>query len=269
MKIYVSTNMYRAEDFPMVLDILNAIPDEEIGVEVFPMFHVPAYEAVIDGCMEELKQVPITFHGPYYQTEHSAKKGTEAYERSMNFVKQSMGYCNSLQGCHMVFHHNNCVVTEENKADLIGTAQENLAELNELAKEAGITWVVENAGVKSRRNMLLNEAEFIAECLRIENPILIDIGHAYANGWDLECVIETLQDRIVAYHVHNNDGYEDNHDRIYQGINDFDEFLKMHQMYTPDADLVLEYSVGYTNKKDAVIEDLQTLCAFRKKCIIE
>ncbi len=265
MNIYVSTNMYRVEDFPKVLDILQVISDEEIGVEVFPMFQVDMYEYVIHGCMEALHQVPITFHGPYYQTEHSAKKGTETYGRSMDLVKQSMNYCKRMGGKRMVFHHNNCVVTVENKEDLIATAQENLAELNILANQEGIVWVVENAGVMSRKNMLLNEEEFIAECLRIENPILIDIGHVYANGWNLERVIATLQNRIVAYHVHNNDGYNDTHDRIYKGVNSFDLFLKMHQKYTSNADLILEYSTEYTDKKDAVVEDLRRLCDYRKE----
>ena len=33
-------------------------------------------------------------------------------------------------------------------------------------------------------NVLLEQEAFIAECRKLSNPVLIDIGHAHANHWD-------------------------------------------------------------------------------------
>ena len=86
--------------------------------------------------------------------------------------------------------------------------------------------VVENAGVLERGNRLFDEQEFIDLCRREQYAVLIDIGHAWANGWSLKRVVNALADQIVAYHLHNNDGVHDSHQRIHEGTLDFDGFLK-------------------------------------------
>ena len=89
--------------------------------------------------------------------------------------------------------------------------------------------------------------------------ILIDIGHAYANGWDLEQTMEALKNQIVAYHLHNNDGVHDSHQRIFHGTLDFPLFLSDYQRLTPNADLVLEYSPNVADDESGIQEDISWL----------
>ena len=103
--------------------------------------------------------------------------------------------------------------------------------------------VVENAGVLERGNRLFDEQEFIDLCRREQYAVLIDIGHAWANGWSLKRVVNALADQIVAYHLHNNDGVHDSHQRIHEGTLDFDGFLKLAKQATPDAEWVMEYAM--------------------------
>ncbi|MFQ8840324.1 MAG: hypothetical protein ACLR8P_04675 [Clostridium fessum] len=71
----------------------------------------------------------------------------------------------------------------------------------QLCEEAGTQVVVENAGVLERGNRLFDEQEFIDLCRREQYAVLIDIGHAWANGWSLKRVVNALADQIVAYHL--------------------------------------------------------------------
>ena len=91
------------------------------------------------------------------------------------------------------------------------------------------------------------------------NPVLIDIGHAYCNGWDLERVISALKDKIIAYHVHNNDGKDDQHKRMHDGTLDFDRFIEWYKKNTPHAEIVLEYYIP--DKKDlaGIEKDIEEL----------
>ena len=264
MNILISTNMYQICDLPRVIELVNEFPQENLGVEIFAMFHKDEYEDVLNGLLDEFKKMPVTFHGTYYKTEHSKEKGTEEYERSMNYYMLTLKYAKELNSSYIVFHHNNCAINPDQKQKHIDISRENLNEINKITRAEGIEVVVENAGVISRRNMLFTEDEFIEECLSIDNPVLIDIGHANANGWNLKRVIEALKDKIIAYHVHNNGGYEDDHRRVYDGTNDFDSFLDLYREFTPNAEIVMEYDFSLADKHEELVEDLRMLCDFRK-----
>ncbi len=58
--------------------------------------------------------------------------------------------------------------------------------------------------------------EFVEECLNSDENVLKDIGHANANGWNIENLISSLKDRIVSYNLHTNDGVKDEHRLIFE-----------------------------------------------------
>lgn len=241
MNLLVSTNVYKPGQLARVIPHLHAFRGQ-IGVELFPMFDADCYEEELLHCLPEFEGIPVSFHGPYYETEHSAAPGTPEYAHSMDLIRQTLPYCVRLQSQYLVFHHNNIPVTEERREEMIRVSRENYREIAELFKPHQIPVVVENAGVLDRGNMLFDQDAFIQLCREEHYPVLIDIGHAYANGWDLAQTMEALKDQIVAYHLHNNDGVHDSHQRIFHGTLDFPLFLSDYQRLTPNADLVLEYS---------------------------
>lgn len=228
MNLLVSTNVYKPGQLARVIPHLHAFRGQ-IGVELFPMFDADCYEEELLHCLPEFEGIPVSFHGPYYETEHSAAPGTPEYAHSMDLIRQTLPYCVRLQSQYLVFHHNNIPV------------------------------VVENAGVLDRGNMLFDQDAFIQLCREEHYPVLIDIGHAYANGWDLEQTMEALKDQIVAYHLHNNDGVHDSHQRIFHGTLDFPLFLSDYQRLTPNADLVLEYSPNVADDESGIQEDISWL----------
>ena len=87
-KILISTNMYKGSEFGQILPYLKRFPGQ-VGVEVFPMFHEECFEKNLRDAMPLLKEVPVSFHGPYYQAEHSAAEGTVEYARTMELLEKT------------------------------------------------------------------------------------------------------------------------------------------------------------------------------------
>ena len=177
----------------------------------------------------------------------------------MQFVKNDIALAKELNSRYIVYHYNNMAIPEGKRDEMLEITRKNLKKANELAKEAGVNFVIENVGIPIRNNVLLNEQEFIEECLSLPNKVLIDIGHAWCNGWDFENLLSSLKDKIVAYHIHNNDKNDDLHQRIHNGSLDFDAFLELYKKYTPDADLVLEYLADTSSDVAGIEQDIEEL----------
>jgi sugar phosphate isomerase/epimerase len=259
MDIFISTNIYRANELENVFDLLEEMNDTSIGIELFPEWNNPIFAEVIKKNLSKFQQYTSSLHGPYYETEHSKAKDTIEYEASMNYFKKTLELSKMLNSKYIVFHHNNCIVKESEKNELIINSTNNLLELNKLANDYNTKIVVENCGVISNKNVLFNEKEFIELALKIDNDILIDIGHAYINGWDIEYIINKLKHKITSYHLHNNEGVLDSHNRLNHGNINILDFIKLYYKFTPDADLVLEYSNEYKDELNGIVEDIKTL----------
>lgn len=254
MNIYISTNMFTVDKLEGVFDILENIKHENVGIELFADFYMEEFIDIINKNMDKFKKYKISLHGPYYDTEHSAEKGSDVYNRSKEYFIDTLKLSKEFNSPYIVYHHNNCKVHD--KEAMIRNSKINLEELNELAKDYDAKLVIENAGIMFNNNMLFDQEEFINICKESDYDVLIDIGHAFANGWDLGYVIRELKDKIISYHLHNNDGEKDIHDSIRTGKLDIDEFLKLYEKYTNRADLVLEYSRAYREKTNVIVEDV-------------
>ncbi len=256
MSVLLSTNVFPLGCLKAV-EYLYKEFGTGLGYEILPMFNEASYEAELEQLMSIFSGLDISFHGPYYKTEHSAPKGSAEYNQAMELVKTTLDYCKRLNSRYVVFHHNNCMVSENTRENMVLTACENYKEINERFGQYGIPVVVENAGVIDKKNMLFNQQQFIDLCKEQGYRVLIDIGHAHANGWDLKYVMEQLKDQIVAYHLHNNDGVHDSHQRIYNGTLKFDAFLDMARQITPNADWVLEYAPNVMEDIRGIAEDIK------------
>lgn len=245
--------MYRPESFEKVYKITEGV-EFPIGIEIFPMFHDEKYENILNKNLEKLKDYKITFHEPYNKTDHSYPDG-KVYERTLDYFKKTLEY-KDLNPKYIVYHYNNRKIDDKNR--MLNAARKNLDYYSSITD---IPLLIENVGVDERKNKMLEEKEFIEECLNRNERVLIDIGHANANGWDIENLISSLQDKIVSYHLHSNDGRHDEHCSIFEEgkTPDIEKIISLIKKYTPNADLVIEYSNYYEDKESLVIEDIKKL----------
>jgi sugar phosphate isomerase/epimerase len=242
MTLYISAVLRDEISTRYLLSFLKNFRESEgerLGLEIFPMCQIDGYTRMLDKFLPDLAKLPITFHEPYYEADHSYRKGSEEYRVTMKHCMNVFDYAARLDAGHVVYHLNNRAVSDRD--EILGTALENLAEMKELARTIGLNLLVENTGVFSMNNVLLCEDDFVRLFNTLELDCLIDVGHANCNGWNLGSVMERLGNRVQSYHLHNNFGTNDDHNRISDGTLDFGEFFEHYARYTPDADIVLEY----------------------------
>ena len=60
--------------------------------------------------------------------------------------------------------------------------------------------------------------------------------------WDVYKLTADLKDQIRGFHLHNNDGVHDLHNRMWNGTVDFDKLLPYLRSTVPDAVWVIEYT---------------------------
>lgn len=226
----------------------NKIENLEFFIEPSDKEHTIKLEMLL----KNLKIKSASFHGPYrYFT-------LTASEKEWTYMKKDFEYAVDLahnnRGEFIVLHTNE-VLNNDNRDKIKEIVEERIESLIGYAQSKGIKTVVENVGVKG--NMLYSEEEYISLIKENNFYSLIDIGHAVINRWDIPKVIEELKERIIGYHLHNNDGEKDQHLPISQGKYDFSSILKIIKEKTPKANLVLEYSA--VTLKEKLIEDLKNL----------
>ena len=108
-------------------------------------------------------------------------------------------------------------------------AKRSLRTLDRMAQECGVRLCVEN--MPGFKFFLGQTADQMSELLEGTNlPICLDIGHANTTG-QLNEIIDTLGNRIMNVHIHDNDGKQDQHLTIGEGTVDFDDCLKRLSSY--------------------------------------
>lgn len=261
MNLYFSTNAVPCRIFEKTFDYVEPFGGK-LGLELFPEFDKPEYAELMQKNFDRIRRYPISLHGPYFDSDFSYKKGSPEFDRSLDYLKKTLELGQKLHARYLVYHHNNRAFAPAEREEVLANARENFPEIRSMCDSYGVTLAIENAGVKFHKNMLLDEQEFIDEVKSLDTKVLIDIGHAHANGWNLPHVMETLKDRIISYHMHNNDGVHDLHQRIFHGTLDFPKFLTIEQKLTPEADLVLEYCPQAAEDLPGVLADARYVLAF-------
>ncbi len=233
-----------------------------LGFELLMMFDLPDFEENLKQNLELFKAGPLVFHEPVWGVEHSAPKGSKAWEDGMFHLRLTQKYAEILKPSAMVVHLNNCPVKPGKKDEMLRNALQNIEEMQEMFH--GVTLLYENTGTKADGTILLNQTEFTDLCRGRNFPVLIDVGHANANGWDIRKLVRDLQGQIRGFHLHNNDGVHDLHNRLQDGTIDFGSLIPYLDETVPDAFRVIEYTRP-VNHGEALLEDIGTLIDYSRK----
>ena len=227
--------------------LLDAVKPFEgkAGIEFFLHYHDEAYRAKMETVSQWLGDLPRTVHGPFLRVEATSEKGTPEYDFLFKAYRWAFEVAEKL-GCHeMVFHTHQRVIEAAEKAHAQQVCMENLKDLLAIGREHGVNLLIENLGIQKKGVSLFDEEDFISLVRAFpEAGCLIDTGHLNVAGWNTARVLETLADRIVGYHLHNNDSRADSHHPIGEGTFDYPAFYDLYRRFTPTASLTLEYGDG-------------------------
>lgn len=245
MTVYISNlvaGLDRGLDRPELLLEMARPFGGKVGIEFFIHTCSEHYMERMERIDEWTGNLPLALHGPFLHVEATSAPGTEAYNTLTLSYQRAFRLAQRFGCGHMVFHDHERFVRPEEKIPLQARCLENIGHLIGLAGPWGVRLLLENLALPVKGTPLFGQEEYIglfdqfpaADCL-------IDVGHLGVAGWDMEAVIRRLAGRITGYHLHNNDGKNDSHRPIGDGVIDYERFFSLYRAYTPEADLTLEY----------------------------
>ncbi|MGL4866322.1 MAG: sugar phosphate isomerase/epimerase family protein [Cetobacterium sp.] len=226
---------------------------KENNIENLELFIEPLDEEYTKKMQEVLNRYKfksISFHGPFRRC-RLTDMTENGWEDILYSYIESFKIAQRYKASFVVLHSNEKLVKPVEK-DLV---KKRIKKLVELGKEYEVDIVVENVGIGE--NMLFNQQEYEELILDNDYRCLIDIGHAYLNKWNIQSLIEKLQNNIRGYHFHNNNGILDEHKPICSGKINYDEIIYLYKKYTPNSKIVLEYD--FTESKDKLLADIKYL----------
>lgn len=227
-----------------------------LGFELLMMFDLPAFEENLRQNLDLFTGCPLQFHEPVFGVEHTEPKGSPGWEESMYHIRLTRKYAEILHPASMVYHFSNCRIPPWEKEKRLRTSLENLDEIRDLFPDAAI--LVENTGLAAEGTLLLDQAEFTDLCRDRRLPVLVDVGHACANRWNIPKLLEDLRGQVGGFHLHNNDGVHDLHARLREGRLDFLKLVPLLDQEAPDVPRVIEYTRPSLHG-DPLLADLEFL----------
>lgn len=200
----------------------------------------------------------FSIHSPYFFVDLSLPGDTakmfEELKRPFDFYHKYNGEFYVVHTFdHMTYPHD-----AQFEADCRKRSVERLAAFDEICKAEGVLMAAENIAFGNGERYLFNHEQFLDIFRQLpELHCLIDLGHAALTDINVYELQKALGERIVAYHLHDNDGGSDTHKRMWMGKRDWDEFAKGVAEYTPNATGVMEY-YGFPDLSD-YMEDRERL----------
>ncbi len=256
MKVSVSSLNFLGVDTPC----MEQLP-LEAGLEMFVEF---GDDCFWEGWLEKLmrdRTGKLSIHGPYQNLDLSDPLLDERFlERS---YRRTFGIAHRWKAAYVVIHPNAPFRRPDQERELSREiARRRIAWLSHMAEEYDVPLCIENMGYGNSREQLFDAGEYLKLFLTMpELWSLIDIGKIHLAGWDLEELVKGLGQRILAYHLHDNNGREDQHRRIGEGSCLWENFRQVYGS-TPQARLVLEY-LGVPLYR--VLEDIRTVSGWIEK----
>ena len=236
----------------------------ELGVEIFYEWGGETYwDLALTEIMQD-RTGKFSIHAPY-QGSITEMSLTPSENELFEYLKQPFCLYHKFGGEGYVVHMNapyDKEPTPAEKKERLCRVEDRLAKLNDICLKEGVTMLVENLAFGHGMKTLCSQEDFLQ--LFKNNPALnciIDTGHAVLGDIDIYQVQKSLGSRVKAYHMHDNDGYEDLHRRVETGVIDWKRFGEGARLYTPNAQFVMEYNMRAVTELNEYAEDAARICA--------
>ncbi|MCL6557427.1 MAG: sugar phosphate isomerase/epimerase [Firmicutes bacterium] len=182
---------------------------------------------------------PVSIHAPFFDLNLASEKFPAIRKLTLRTYRDWLRLGKFL-GCIYVAVHPHGSAVVGNKKRVQRFAEEGLIILAEEANNNGLLLAVENVGVGPTQ--LFNQEEYVQLIKEIPGLYaLLDVGHAFLNGWNITAVIRKLGDRLLSLHLHDNGGWLDDHFPVGAGQIDWPPIWEELNLLPNPPYLVLEY----------------------------
>lgn len=187
----------------------------------------------------------VQMHAPYGELDRLLGSGHEVERgRGIDLVKRWLGYSNRLGVEVLVMH--TAIGERAAQSDFISAVKSNaevnlkvFGELSRHAKDFGVKVAVENR-LEAIFGCMMADLLPIVRADPDGLGICLDTGHAIINGISPAVAMGQTRGALIATHIHDNDGYMDQHLPPLMGIVDWAEFMEAVERVPYDGPLVIE-----------------------------
>ncbi len=148
-------------------------------------------------------------------------------------------------GADVVIIHVPSSAGEEIRAELLGPVRRTLDEVIPTAKSLGVRIAVENMESDDFGMLTTLLDEYGADAL----GLCYDSGHGNIDGRGLDN-LERVKDRLIALHLHDNDGKDDQHKIPFTGTVDWERLARIIAESPCDKCINLEVMIQNSGLKD-------------------
>jgi sugar phosphate isomerase/epimerase len=241
-----------------MLDLLEANGLGDVGVEIF-YDALPFYDNanIVRTLRHHIERGQVSFHYPMDGV--ALLDDGWQYEYALDRLEECLHTAHLCGADSMVIHasHYGAYDRPERDGELRQRWIDRYPAWAALAAEYGVALWVENCGNIHDHGELFDQEAFLALFDRFPDmDALIDTGHATNCGWDLSDVTQRLGGRLKAYHLHSNNGKEDNHWPLRRGNFDVDGFFAS---CNRDALMIVEYGRWLFDDLRFIVDELNWL----------
>ncbi|WP_203363274.1 sugar phosphate isomerase/epimerase [Bacillus sp. REN10] len=190
-----------------------------------------------------LQSLPIgyTIHPPAWDI-NLTSENRATRETAFTEYKKAIEFAGLIRASHVVIHPGFCFSPVFNKQTAQQRATHYINELCQVAKPRNVKLAIENVGYNG--SSLFTQEEYTNFLHDIDETagFLIDTGHAHLNNWDIPQLIKDTKDRLLALHIHDNDGTGDDHLPIGEGTIKWNTLFAAINKYAANCELILEYA---------------------------
>lgn len=229
----------------------------DLGIEVFWDWGAEDYYNVLLPQLMQGRTGAFSIHGPMSYSFADDCPDEVLFSQLMRPFELYHRFNSQFYVLHT--HTNLAISAEASKEELQQKRErsvERISRFDELCRREGVQLVIENIGKRADGITMFEEDAFLD--LFHQNAhlrCLLDLGHAILGDYDISRIQSQLQDRLIAYHVHDNRGSRDDHLRMRDGVIDWNAWVLNCRANTPNAEVVFEYDsipdeIVYTRDRD-------------------
>lgn len=226
--------------------------DPQLGIEIFYEWgSASSWEHLLKEATQG-REGGFSIHSPFCLVDIAQDNKRDLYDSLCEPFDLYHRYGGEFYVVHSQGEHVPQLDNPVERYDMQMRVKDRLAEFAEICRVNGVRMVVENL-FSVPGEPLYTQEEYLHlfdELPKID--CLIDIGHAILGQYSVGDIQKALKNRLVGYHIHDNDGSFDRHWRIATGVFGWKQFMRDVDTYTPDATLVMEYNRA--NPEDYLVD---------------
>ena len=193
----------------------------------------------------KLKELPVRYsiHPPAFDI-NLTSENKAVRETAFSEYKKSIEFAGMINASHVVIHPGFCFSSVFDKQTARERAVMYIKQLSKFAQANNIKLVIENVGYDGTSIFTQEEfTGFLDKYFEGDESVgyLIDVGHAFLNRWDIPKLLRDIKHRLLALHLHDNNGITDDHLPIGEGKIEWQEIFNTIQEQEINCEFILEY----------------------------